>query len=160
MSPKRSPAFTLPFISHPTEGNAWYMATAPLADGAIISRDRAKMFDVWDSELADPEYGFDASDYATYAASTYQQILRFLPRCPGFQEQYERQPTGKFKQVGMIYFVVDNCKSKLPQFREQLSNLPFTQPSIAAVQKLNALPDPLAAIFVTSEKEEAERRIR
>ncbi|KAJ7148079.1 hypothetical protein C8R43DRAFT_1129233 [Mycena crocata] len=118
MSPKRSPAFTLPFISHPTEGNAWYMATAPLADGAIISRDRAKMFDVWDSELADPEYGFDASDYATYAASTYQQILRFLPRCPGFQEH------------------------------------------IAAVQKLNALPDPLAAIFVTSEKEEAERRIR
>ncbi|KAJ7112827.1 hypothetical protein C8R43DRAFT_961686 [Mycena crocata] len=150
MSSKSSPAFTVPFLSHPTEKTAWYLATAPLADGVFISRDRARMFDAWDADLAEPEYGFDASDYPTYAAAT----------------QYERDPTGKFKQVATIYFVVDDCDEIFfdayvsSLFRDGRPNLAFSKPSITAVQKLNALPDPYAAMFVTAEKEEAERRVR
>ncbi|KAJ7176282.1 hypothetical protein C8R43DRAFT_1118799 [Mycena crocata] len=147
MSSKSSPAFTVPFLSHPTEKTAWYLATAPLADGVFISRDRARMFDAWDADLAEPEYGFDASDYPTYAAATYQQIVRFFPCCAPLRDQYERDPTGKFKQVATIYFVVDDCDE-------------IFFDAITAVQKLNALPDPYAAMFVTAEKEEAERRVR
>ncbi|KAJ7137350.1 hypothetical protein C8R43DRAFT_1132231 [Mycena crocata] len=124
----------------------WYMTSAPafLSATACISRDRMRITDIWAEGLENPDPNCDYSDYPTFAAVTFQEIVRFLPRCPGLEDQYKRDAAGRFKLVGMLYYVVDDCA--------------FIFERADAYIMHQYLPDPFASIFVTSDKKLAERR--
>ncbi|KAJ7120588.1 hypothetical protein C8R43DRAFT_959826 [Mycena crocata] len=161
MSSQSSAGFTYPSdadfprnvdLSNPSylqkiEETTWYMTSAPafISLTAHISRERMRITDIWAEEFEKPDPGCDRADYPIFAALTFKDIVRFLPRCPGLEDQYQRDTTGKFQLVGMLYFVVDGC------------DFVFERASEAYIM-LQWLPDPFACIFVTSDKHVAECR--
>ncbi|KAJ7114171.1 hypothetical protein C8R43DRAFT_1138456 [Mycena crocata] len=160
MSSQSSAGFTYPSnadfprnlnLSNPSylqkiEDPTWYMTSAPASTSvtAHISRDRIRITGIWAEELENPEPGCDRGDYPTFVALTFKDIVRFLPRCPGLEGQYQRDAAGRFKLVGRLYFVVDGCA--------------FVFERAEAYIMHQYLPDPFGCIFVTSNKKLAERR--
>ncbi|KAJ7108376.1 hypothetical protein C8R43DRAFT_1140037 [Mycena crocata] len=123
----------------PLKDNTWFLLSI-----GLVSRDRQHLFKAMEERFVDPEPGFEASDYPTFAAPTFKSIIAFLPRCPPLEKNFERQQDGGMKQIENVYCVIHGLRWV------------FSEP-LSALRMLEAHNDPLAIIIITPDRESAEK---
>lgn len=76
----------------------------------IRCRERAlqqeDVFDAFDASDNGPHNSFELADHATFCASSFEGIAKFLPRCTIFEHSFIREH-GVWKQTGPLFFVVE-----------------------------------------------------
>ncbi|KAJ7105446.1 hypothetical protein C8R43DRAFT_1140773 [Mycena crocata] len=78
----------------------WFMT-----DSGLISRDADRIME-WQHCDTEDDAG-DPCDHPTYTATTFRNVVRFLPRLANFSEAFIREPGGARKQVEEIYYAVE-----------------------------------------------------